>query len=165
MIAGNMVRLDMTYRAFDVVKTMLHHASSGLTNLQIQKILYIMHMERIGKTGEPLIYEHFEAWDYGPVCPKIYSKLKMYGNKTVNDVFYINTVLNDEIGEFIKSSVSELEKISGAALVQWTHDPVGAWFKNYEPGAYGAPIHNSEIQDEYNSRRKKIDSASQSADK
>jgi uncharacterized phage-associated protein len=43
-----------------------------LTPLQLIKLVYIAHGWYLGLTGEPLINEPPEAWQYGPVIPSLY---------------------------------------------------------------------------------------------
>jgi uncharacterized phage-associated protein len=46
----------------------------GVSNLEINKILYFAHMLFLGRHGldSPLVEEMFQAWDYGPVLPSVY---------------------------------------------------------------------------------------------
>ncbi|WP_410207286.1 Panacea domain-containing protein [Bradyrhizobium japonicum] len=41
----------------------------GVTNLALQKILYMAQMVHLGRTGQRLVDAEFQAWDYGPVEP------------------------------------------------------------------------------------------------
>lgn len=43
---------------------------------QIQTILYIAYGVRLAKHGERLTEEHPQMWQYGPVFPRVYAKLK-----------------------------------------------------------------------------------------
>ena len=47
--------------AMDAARYLCVSSSWGLTNLALQKILYIAHMFHLGRTDEPLIPEQFEA--------------------------------------------------------------------------------------------------------
>ena len=55
----------------------------SLSNLELQKILYVGQMLYLGRYNEPLVNEVFEAWDYGPVLPTIYHSAKMFGRSPV----------------------------------------------------------------------------------
>ena len=46
----------------------------SLSNLKMQKLLYIAHMFHLGIYNKPLVCEFFEAWDYGPGIFIIMSK-------------------------------------------------------------------------------------------
>ena len=58
----------------------LHHMALieglQLTMSQIQTILYIAYGVRLAKHGERLTEEHPQMWQYGPVFPRVYAKLK-----------------------------------------------------------------------------------------
>jgi uncharacterized phage-associated protein len=59
-----------------------------LTNLKLQKIPYLAHMVFVGRTdGRLLIDEPFEAWDFGPVLPRLYHRVKIFGDEPIRDVF------------------------------------------------------------------------------
>ena len=47
-------------------------AGWSVSNLKMQKILYIAHQYHLGNYGEPLVHALFEAWDYRPVHPDLY---------------------------------------------------------------------------------------------
>jgi uncharacterized phage-associated protein len=63
----------MTISVFDAARTLGYYSDWKLSNLQMQKILYLAHMVYMDKnSGEPLVDEDFQAWDYGPVLPSLY---------------------------------------------------------------------------------------------
>lgn len=74
--------------AFVAAKTLGYGCDWSISNLEMQKILYIAHMYYMGKFGARLISTPFEAWDYGPVHPELYHKLKRFGARKVRDVFW-----------------------------------------------------------------------------
>jgi uncharacterized phage-associated protein len=58
-------------------------------NLQLQKILYLAQMIYMGHTaGGRLADGSFEAWDYGPVEPSVYRKVRMFGSDPISNVFF-----------------------------------------------------------------------------
>jgi uncharacterized phage-associated protein len=125
-----------------------------VTNLALQKILYVAHMFFLGRTnGRGLVNARFEAWDYGPVQPDIYRKVAMFGDRPIRDVFYgrnvpvgaAETTTLDEVS-------SSLIQKSPGELVAITHWKNGAWAKNYRPNARGIIIPDSDILDEYRAR-------------
>jgi len=58
-----------------------------VTNLQLQKILYFSQMCYLGLEHDRLADTAFEAWDYGPVSPKVYRQVRMFGSSPIRDVF------------------------------------------------------------------------------
>ena len=79
------------YRAEDVANYLIFLASQenqekereGVTNLKLQKVLYLAQAYYLAKLGKPLFAEKLEAWNYGPVVPEVYRKLKRYGSKPI----------------------------------------------------------------------------------
>lgn len=123
-----------------------------LSNLEIQKLLYIAHMISLGRSegARPLINEPFEAWDYGPVVPSLYHSLKMFGAKPVWDVFYWTPdIEGTPEAEIIDEVANKLSGKGPAALVAMTHRNGGAWANHYRPGAKGITIPNDDILGEY----------------
>src|ERR1700719_3154100 len=62
----------------------------AVSNLEINKILYLGHMAMMGRSdgGSLLVIENFQAWDYGPVLPSVYHRTKAFGDDYVQDVFH-----------------------------------------------------------------------------
>lgn len=56
-----------------------------LTPLKLQKLVYIAHGWNLALTDKPLINEDVQAWQYGPVVPNIYHRLKHYGKEQITD--------------------------------------------------------------------------------
>jgi uncharacterized phage-associated protein len=127
-----------------------------VTNLQLQKILYLSQMFCLGMTGERLADLSFEAWDHGPVAPRVYRRVRMFGASPISNVF-------DEARPFAQQSkrreilvdaCKDLLPLRPGELVEITHWHKGAWAKYYEPGSRGIRIPDSAIIDEYTARIK-----------
>jgi uncharacterized phage-associated protein len=56
-----------------------------LTHLKLQKLLYYAHGWHLALfDGEPLVAEGFQAWQRGPVSPKVYDAFSNFGPKAIN---------------------------------------------------------------------------------
>jgi uncharacterized phage-associated protein len=120
-----------------------------VTNLSLQKIIYFCHMFHLGKHQKPLINEVFEAWIYGPVLPKLYDKLKIYGADYISDNFYnVSDIGDKEINSFLEEVAGALLQRKPWELVTLTHSKTGAWAKNYVSGV-NRKISNEDILEEY----------------
>lgn len=145
----------MAVRLTDAVNRICERAGWGISPLAVQKLLYLAHMQHLGKTGKPLVSENFEAWDYGPVIPSLYHSLKMFGRSPVKDIFWDSRDIGGTSeSEAIDYIVDALKDARPGALVDFTHHPDGAWAKNYTPGVRGSIIPTSDIVDEYKWRPK-----------
>ena len=144
----------MSVNILSAAKRMGQHSNWTLSNLKMQKILYLAHMFYMGEhSGEPLVSGYFEAWDLGPVHPGLYHEVKIYGAKPVRNIFHrISDVIDDDIVKYLDYSVDSLSKYTGAELVAITHWKEGAWHLNYRPGIRGIQIPNKDILNEYKCR-------------
>ena len=141
----------MIVTPMQAAKIMAETSGFQLSNLQIQKILYLAHMWRLySRDGMPLITEHFEAWDYGPVVPSLYHKLKAYGAGPVKNIFRTTSVENvpEPTRRLLVSAVERFGNVPPGALVQLTHRDNGAWARNYCGSWDSAVIPNSDIREE-----------------
>ena len=50
-----------------------------LTNLELQRMLYISNMLYLGKYNKPLVKGSFQARIYGPVHVQLYERVRQYG--------------------------------------------------------------------------------------
>lgn len=140
--------------AMSAAKRLCEVADWKISNLELQKLLYISHMLHLGKTGQPLIDGWFEAWDYGPVQPEVYRSAKAFGRSPVGDVFTFTPRIAETAPEAqtIREAVEQLGGASPARLVSITHWEKGAWAKHYVPGGRGNFIPDQDILQEYRDR-------------
>lgn len=144
----------MSVNSFSVARHICERGNWNVTNLKLQKILYLAHMAYMGEhNGQPLIDGGFEAWDYGPVQPKVYRRVSMFGRDPIRDVFQRSPVLEDAtVIRSLNKYIDELITKTPGELVAITHWEDGAWAKKYIPGRLGIDIPNEDILDEYRAR-------------
>ena len=141
----------MAIDVFVAAKTLGIECGWCVSNLKMQRILYLAHLVYTGKTKERLIKTPFEAWDYGPVQPTLYHKLKRFGARYVNDIFFREFPLQEGDKEFgILREMSEFREFPTSSLIAITHKEGGAWSKVYQPGISDMVIPDKFIFDEYN---------------
>ena len=125
-----------------------------VSNLELQKILYLAHMFHLGEhEGAPLISENFEAWEYGPVVPSLYRQARGFGSGPVRNVFHwIPGVSEGSELAMLREASNATSGMSAGRLVSITHWPRGAWHKKYQPGVRGIVIPNELILEEFRER-------------
>lgn len=128
----------------------------GVTNLRLQKVLYIAQMFYMGRNGaQPLFEADFQAWDYGPVEPDLYYLLRSFGRSPIRDQIFLGQSRSDLYSEgddefaFLKEISDTLRDKTTAQLVGITHRDDGAWANNYQAGVEGIIIPKKDILDEY----------------
>lgn len=143
----------MAVSAKQAAKHLAKLSNFSLSNLELQKILYIADMAHSGANGKRLISENFEAWDYGPVLPTVYHLCKTFGSKPVQNVFWgVRDIDGTEEAESLNEAYKVLKDMTPGQLVQNTHWPHGAWYKRYSPGARGVKITTQDMIEEYERR-------------
>ena len=140
----------MTVNVFAAAKRLATRSGWTLTNLEMQKILYLAHMFYLGRTGgQPLVAGEFEAWDYGPVHPTLYHKIKIYGSEPVGNVFHsIPDIPDGPEASIIDEAYDGLGKIGASRLVKVTHRIRGARAKHSKAGERRCMMPNADIMQE-----------------
>ena len=141
----------MTVHVLSAAKRLGRRSGWTLSNLELQKILYLAHMFYMGRTGgKPLVSGSFDAWDYGPVHPGLYHVAKVFGSSPVGNIFHAYPdVPEGPESAILDEAYDALGKAGAGRLVSATHRKGGAWDLNYRPGMKGCVIPNGDILKEY----------------
>ena len=140
----------MTVHVLSAAKRLAARSDWSLSNLELQKILYLAHMFYLGRNGQPLVHGNFEAWDYGPVHPDLYHRVKIFGSDPVGNVFgSVHEPPEGAERDIIDEAYDNLGNSGPGRLVNATHRRGGAWDINYVPGVRHCIIPNADILTEY----------------
>ena len=122
----------------------------GITNLRVNKLLYLAQGHYFARSGQQLFEDDFEAWKYGPVIPSIYQRYRDYGRNPISEV--------DQDYNFEAFTPAELEvlldvirvygKYSTSALVDFTHCADSPWAQSY--GSSNQTISKESIESYFN---------------
>ena len=124
-----------------------------LSNLELQKLLYLGHMLHLGEKAGPLVMGRFEAWDYGPVQPGLYHEVKAFGRGPIRNFFHgAGAVPAGTEADVLDEVMKHLRNAPPGRLVAITHWEKGAWAKHYRPGSRGMVIPDEDIRREYMDR-------------
>ncbi len=114
-----------------------------LTNLKLNKVLYYVHAFHLVRRGRPIIKNHFEAWEHGPVIRVVYQEFKTFGNAPITKLArYLNYETGREevidfadveagLREFILSVATHYMQFTASQLREMTHKPGGPWHQVY----------------------------------
>ena len=141
-----------------------------LTQMQLQKLVYIAHGWNLAINDAPLAADQVRAWKLGPVFPELYDHAKFFGAKEIcrlitpmdnNGVaFFFDAVKNDappyqanltpDEREIIKRVWDRYGKYSAFKLSDMTHMPGTPWFDTYfKRGGQNTIIQNELIKAHY----------------
>jgi uncharacterized phage-associated protein len=130
-----------------------------LTNLEMQKVLYVAQMLHLGRTGEPLFREHFEAWEYGPVVPRLYRYNKGHGRKPIPEVRADSFAMGTPQSLAIADALAMVGHMTPGQLIEYTHRQGGAWEQHFKAGESSEIIPNSAILEEFQKHMRPSDDA------
>lgn len=81
-------------------------SETKVTNLALQKLLYFAHAIFLIETKRPLVGGYFEAWQYGPVHPAVYSAFKSAGSTPISFRAMRQDVLTGEQNDIVSPTDS-----------------------------------------------------------
>lgn len=150
----------MTINVLQAAKHLCKESGWALTNLELQKIIYLCHMEFLAKKNEPLVVGKFQAWDYGPVHPVLYHRLKRFGADSIPKSIFKNVKdldFNEHKDEvfILNEGAESFPHPSGPTLIEITHREGGAWEKLYKHDVRDIEITGKYILEEYEDLKEK----------
>lgn len=110
------------------------HKMHPVSNLQLQKILYYVQVHFLKKTKRPFFSDDIEAWQFGPVVPKIYYKYAGFGPAPITVVRRLDIDLDTREREDLDSIIKEKMMLSPWDMVEDTHQAGKPWAMYYKEG-------------------------------
>lgn len=132
-------RVSTVYDAVEVAWKMLKVAKEQgiqLSNLQLQKLVYIAHGYMLGWRGVPLVKDPIEAWRYGPVISSIYHTFKEFGSDKIptDNIDKLDSIMVED--EYAIKCIEGVLRLYGndapENLVAATHQPNTPWHEQWE---------------------------------
>jgi uncharacterized phage-associated protein len=129
-----------------IANAVLRRAQSrgrAMTNLDMQKVVYLLHGAFLRETKSPLVAGNFEAWQFGPVHKVLYDAFKSQGDAPieaparrfdpVRRLHQDLPALDDaEVESFLDSNLARFLDIPTFKLVQLTHSEGTPWSRTME---------------------------------
>ena len=139
VLAYNIVRAEaqepifrrlMKYTPLAIANELIGLAAvEGVTHMQLQKLVYIVHGNWLRGHDIPCVDENPQVWQYGPVFGSLYHKLKDHKNDPITspvDEEFVDE--NDrEVKELVKRVWAKFRTWSGPKLSDVTHRPGSPW--------------------------------------
>ena len=144
--------LVMANNAAKVANAFLELAAQdgkSLTNMQLQKLVYIAHGFYLALSSQPLVDEDVKAWQWGPVIESLYESLKHYGSGTVTSRLPAPGDVLDETAKMVIQYVwKAYGRFTGFQLSGITHKENSPWHEAWESLRYQS-IPNEMIAEYY----------------
>ena len=112
-----------------------HDPEQDLSNLKLQKLLYLAHSLFIHEHGVPLVKEDFQAWNHGPVVKVLYQECRQYGEGPIQMDLIDDgpwTKLDGEVASVLESTWEGFGGYSALKLREITHR-IGPWKDIHKP--------------------------------
>jgi uncharacterized phage-associated protein len=97
----------------------------ALTQMQLQKLVYIAHGWNLAINSAPLTLDDPQAWEYGPVYRELHQALRHYGRsgvtREIKNEDFTPGIFDDEPSKSAVASLSENER----ALIQRVYNDYG----------------------------------------
>lgn len=138
----------------------------SVSPMKLQKLVYYAHGWFAGHTGQPLINEAVEAWQYGPVIPSLYHEFKRFGagNITAKATDWEGLELKEvscpedaSLRKFLENVWTSYGQYTGVRLSEMTHAPDGPWDQTWKQsaGVRGADIPFDRIAEHFKAAAEK----------
>lgn len=103
-----------------------------ISNLQLQKMLYLLQVVFLKVFRMLLFSEEFEAWPYGPVLRSIYIEFSEYGGSPIRESFDMKSFkIEREHAAFLDEGIEFLRRRSPWDLVRISHADGSPWDRVY----------------------------------
>jgi uncharacterized phage-associated protein len=123
-----------------------------LTPMQLLKLVYIAHGWSLALHGRRLIQDEIQAWQYGPVIPRLYNAIREFrSNPVTGRLSEEGSPLDAEAKDLISQTFETYGAMNGVALSRITHAEGTPWSQTYKTGAFGLVIPDDLIRDHYES--------------
>lgn len=122
----------MKFNAFDIANAFISLARKegrSLTNMQLQKLVYIAFGYFAGFRKDRLFVDDIQAWNYGPVIPNLYHALKKYGVGAVVDDLPSKMPVSEETeaASVVRGVWNAYKRFSPIELSDLTHREGTPW--------------------------------------
>jgi len=98
-----------------------------ISHMKLQKLVYFAQGYYLALFGKSLFPEAIEAWPHGPVCPRLYHSLKVYGSSPIAAIIDPDKIsVNGQEKSLISMVYSSYGQYSASKLRQITHKE-GPW--------------------------------------
>mgnify|MGYP005883049583 FL=1 len=137
----DLIKADIEVKPIDIAKIIL--SKKSFCQLALEKIMYFVDCEYIKRYGEPIFRDEFQAWDFGPVIPKVYRKYKFHGYDKIiltneQKLIVCSKMMKfkdyDKISSVIDEVIERYEGYTANDLVTESHEEGSPWDLVYNDG-------------------------------
>ncbi|MDY0945914.1 MULTISPECIES: Panacea domain-containing protein [Frigoribacterium] len=152
--------VERTVAAASIASRLLvaaNHDGRSLTNLQLQKLVFLVQSKGLSERHAPTFREPVQAWKNGPVVKPLYGLYKEYHDQPIAhiDTSAISVEeLREEVIDDVEDVWSLFGDMTGGALWALTHEPGRVWDKHYREGSLNIELPQPEIGSDWAAYRR-----------
>lgn len=117
----------------EVADHILYYSEYGLSHRELHKLLYFAQGFYLAQYDEPLFNESLQAWQHGPVSPRIWGKYRHFGFHLIARPANVN-ILPAHVSALILAVVVAFNPLGQNRLIEYSHMD-SPWAANYIPDA------------------------------
>ncbi|MNY92823.1 hypothetical protein D3C78_92180 [compost metagenome] len=118
---------------FEIADHVLAISPVGLSNKELQKLLYLAQGFHLAQTGQELFVEDFAAWRFGPVHSGIFHKYKKYGYQLIDrPKADVCVPVDEQTKVFLAGLLLAFSAVGQNNLIEYSHADV-PWSTKYIP--------------------------------
>lgn len=140
--------MDGKYSAASVAHYIVNKCISDdcpISNLQLQKILFLCQRDYCHRNGTMLISDDFEAWQYGPVVPDVYREYSLWGGMRISSPYDGAIDLCEMDARFIDPIIETKRELYPWDLVEITHREDSPWAITFGNGEGNGRVIKKEL--------------------
>jgi uncharacterized phage-associated protein len=142
----------VVYPAQPIAEWFLQRAAidgDAITQMKLQKLVYVAHGWHLGLKSEPLINDTVEAWRWGPVIRSLYRTYVNYGSHGITPPESLSQDIDRNTVDFLEKIWEVYGKFSAVDLSARTHADGTPWKKAYQDIKPPRIISNEDIAEHY----------------
>lgn len=138
--------MEQNERKNDIIKdayylvTLFQKNNKPVTQLHVQKLMFLFEAFYMNVTGEPFLYEcEYKAWNFGPVATQLYKVFKIYGKDNINltqKQIDDGNSIPEEKKELLEKLYEAFKDFSAIQLVNFTHAEGSPWKEAWDNEKY-----------------------------
>jgi uncharacterized phage-associated protein len=140
----------------NIMLDMAERSGRPLTIMQLLKVLFFAHAVSLVVRDQPLMEDRAQAWQYGPVFPRVYRAFGNAGRLPIQNRAIdkktgkpFSTPLSVETIDIMKIALDKFGNLSAFKLSDISHAPGSPWDVTFREAGVYSEIPNKLIRDFY----------------
>lgn len=146
--------LDVSQVAQYIIALDSERPEPDVTQLKLQKLLYLVQANYLAATGRRLFNAPVEAFDNGPVVYSMLKQFESYSKSVIapESTSWAPELLPSDARMFIEAVWNRYQDWTASALWQLTHEKKSPWHEYYEKDSFRKQIPDAAMRDYFRTK-------------